>query len=73
MAADLCVSALPRENKCSFESEVLETNCPNCIALKEQLATVIQELKSARTIISLLKEDRNSTCDFPASDNPLQD
>ena len=72
MAAALCVSALPHENQCSFESEVLETNCLNSFALKEELETVIQELKSARTIISLLKEDRNSTCDFPASDNPLQ-
>ena len=40
--------------------------------LKEQLEIVTQELKSARTIISLLKEDSNSTCDFPAMDSPLQ-
>jgi hypothetical protein len=62
------VSSLPCENQCSFESEVVDTNCPNCFVLKEQLEIVTQELKSARTIISLLKEDS----DFPALDCPLQ-
>jgi hypothetical protein len=66
------VSTLPRGKQCSFESEALDTNCPNCFVLKEQLEIATQELKSARTIISLLKEDSNLTCDFPAVDCPLQ-
>jgi hypothetical protein len=66
------VSLRYRENQCSFESEVVDTNWPNCFVLKEQLEIVTQELKSARTIISLLKEDSNSTCDFLALDCPLQ-
>ena len=78
MAAAPDSTMLPLVEKCVFESEVLDTSCPNCFVLKEQLEIVTQELKSARTIISLLKEDTNSTrdsptCDFPTLDNPLQD
>ena len=72
MAAAVCDSTQPRGNQCAFVSEVIDTNCPNCFVLKEQLEFVTQELKSARTIISLLKEESNSTCVFPALDSPLQ-
>ena len=72
MAGVVCDSTQPRENQCAFVSEVIDTNCPNCFVLKEQLEFVTQELKSARTIISLLKEESNSTCVFPALDSPLQ-
>jgi predicted DsbA family dithiol-disulfide isomerase len=46
-------------NQCSLEKEIFDTSCPNCFVLKEQLETVTQELKTARTIISLLKEEVN--------------
>jgi hypothetical protein len=64
MAAASCVSTLPRGNKCSFDSEVLDTNCPNCFVLNEQLEIVTQELKSATTIVSLLKDLRFSSVDM---------
>ena len=57
MAAVSVVSTLPSGNQRSLESEILNTSCPNCFVLNEQLEITTQELKSARTIISLLKED----------------
>ena len=68
MATDSVVSMLLSGNQCSLVKEIFDTSCPNCFVLKEQLETVTQELKTARTIISLLKEEANSTCDFPTLD-----
>jgi hypothetical protein len=69
MVAVSIVSLLPSSSQHSLDSGILDTSCPNCFVLKEQLEIATEELQSARTIISLLKEDINSTCDFPVRDN----
>ena len=69
MATDSVVSMQLSGNQCSLESVIFDTSCPNCFVLKEQLEIVTQELKTARTIITLLKDEVNSTCDFPTLDS----
>jgi hypothetical protein len=51
----------------SAESNV---SCANCILVKEQLHTALLELKSARTIISLLRDDINKATAPDASSIP---
>ena len=40
-----------------FSSDVTNLCCESCVIVKDQLLQVFQELKSARTIITLLQED----------------
>jgi len=58
------------DNQCRSESIVSDSNCPKCLILKEQLELITQELKSARTIISLLKDDIHTTPNLPSMDRP---
>jgi hypothetical protein len=58
----------------SAESNV---NCANCILVKEQLPSALLELKCARTIISLLRDDINKgnapeTTKFPKPSPPCE-
>jgi hypothetical protein len=72
MAAVASDSELPSGKHCLFESKVDSMKCPNCLVLKEQLQFVPQELESANTIISFLKEDNNLTSVHPTLDGTLQ-
>ena len=65
----MVVSMQPSVNQCSLDSVIYDISCPNCFVLNEQLEIVTQELKTARTIITLLKEEVISTCDFPTLDS----
>jgi hypothetical protein len=56
-----------------FGSEVINVNCSNCFILKEQLQLALQELESAKTIISLLRDDNNLISALIATDNPMPD
>ena len=69
MAADSVDSLLIPGNQCLLESVISDTSCPYCSDLKERLDIVTQELLTARTIITLLKEDGNSTSDLPTLDS----
>ena len=56
------------------ESVTESFECVNCYDLREQLKLITQELESARTIISLLQEERNNSTDMQTTlDYPLQD
>jgi len=57
------------DNQCRSESIVSDSNCPKCLILKEQLELITQELKSARIIISLLKDDIHTTPNLPSMDS----
>jgi len=50
-------------------SEVININCSNCLILNEQPQLALQELESAKTIISLLRDDNNLTSAPSVSDN----
>jgi superfamily II DNA helicase RecQ len=63
-------SAFSSDNQPSFSSEETNVNCPNCFILKEQLQLAVQELESAKTIISLLRNDNISSSVPPSTDNP---
>jgi hypothetical protein len=63
---------LPPGRHSLLESEVDSIKCLNSLALKEQLQFVPGELESAKTIISLLKEDNNLTCLRPLPVGSLQ-
>ena len=39
---------------------IIDLNCVNCVLLNEKLQNVLQELKSVRSIIALLREDMNN-------------
>jgi hypothetical protein len=69
MAAGMVVPTQPSGNQCLFDSVIVDTSCPNCFVLNEQLEIVTQELKTARTIITFLKEEAISTCEFPTLDS----
>jgi hypothetical protein len=55
-AIDAIISSDIQPQCFSAESSV---NCTNCILMKEQLYSALLELKSPKTIISLLREDVN--------------
>ena len=55
-AIDAIISSDNQPQCFSAESSV---NCANCILMKEQLHSAQLELKSAKTIISFLREDIN--------------
>ena len=52
---------------------MINVNCSNCFILKEQLQLALQELESAKTIISLLRDDKNFISTPLATDNPMPD
>ena len=45
-------------------------NCANCISMREQLQCALLELKTANTIISLLREDVNKAAALEATNLP---
>jgi hypothetical protein len=57
MAAMATGSELPQEGFRQNESTIENLECINCYQLKEQNKMLIQELDSARAIISLLQEE----------------
>ena len=52
-------SALPSNKLPPYRCEAIDINCSNCFILKEHLQLALQELESAKTIISLLRDDNN--------------
>jgi hypothetical protein len=71
MAEAVSDSALSSDKEPSFRSEEININCPNCFVLEEQLQLALQELESAKTIISLLRDDNNSTSAPSVTDSPM--
>jgi len=71
MAEAASVLALSSDKQPLFRSEEININCPNCFILKEELQLVLQEFESAKTIISLLRDDNNSTSAPSVSDSPM--
>jgi hypothetical protein len=63
VAEAVSASAFSSENQPSFSSEETNINCPNCFILKEQHQLALRELESAKTIISLLRNDNISSSD----------
>jgi hypothetical protein len=45
-------------------------NCANCISMREQLQSALFELKTANTIIFLLREDVNKAAALEATNLP---
>lgn len=71
MAEAVRDSALSSDKQPLFRSEEINVNCPNCFILKEELQLTLQEFESAKTIISLLRDDNNSTSAPSMSDSPV--
>jgi hypothetical protein len=71
MAEAVSDSAFSPNKQPLFRSEEINVNCPNCFILKEQLQLALQELESAKTIISLLTDDNNSTSAPSVTDSPM--
>jgi hypothetical protein len=59
MAAAAIDTVISSDNQPQCFSGESSVNCTNCILVKEQLHYALLELKSAKTIISLLCEDIN--------------
>jgi hypothetical protein len=59
MAETVSDSALSSDKLPPYMCEAININCSNCFILKEQLQLALQELESAKTIISLLRDDNN--------------
>jgi hypothetical protein len=69
MAETVSDSAFSSDKLPPCRSEVINVNCSNCFILKEQLQLALQELESAKTIISLLRGDNNLTSDPTVTDS----
>jgi hypothetical protein len=73
MAEAVSDSAFSSDKQPRFGSEVINVNCSSCFILKEQLQLTLQELESAKTIISLLRDDNTLISAPLATDNPMPD
>ena len=59
MAEAVSDSAFSSDKLPPYRSEEININCSNCFILKEEHQLALQELESAKTIISLLRDDNN--------------
>ena len=57
MAEEWQVSPSAERKQTQINELTMSVNCSDCVLVKEQLLAALQELKSAETIISLLRED----------------
>ena len=68
MATERMVTLSTEDGQIQCSDVKISVNCVNCTAMKEQLFAALQDLKSAKTIISLLQEDLKHNSHVPTID-----
>jgi len=68
MATNGRIGELLGEDLIQITNVTTDLNCVNCASIQKQLHIVLLELKSAETIISLLREDAT----YKSSEEPVE-